>query len=85
MPEQPNVQRLLGLALRELRTAEGITQEELSMRTGVHATYVSDVERGARNPSWGALVKLLDGLAAGMGDLGAAYDRLANQSGAPQR
>jgi transcriptional regulator with XRE-family HTH domain len=76
MPDHPEVQRFLGLALKDLRARAAISQEELSRRTGVHPTYISDIERGARNPSWAALVKLVDGLEAGMGDLGVAYDRV---------
>ena len=79
MPDQRELQRALGLAVKELRAVDGITQEELSTRTGVHATYVSDIERGARNPSWGALARLVDGLTGGMAELGAAFDRLSEQ------
>jgi transcriptional regulator with XRE-family HTH domain len=69
-------QHNLGLAVKALRTNLGITQEELSNRTGVHPTYVSDVERGARNPSWATLVKLVHGLNATMAELGEAFDRI---------
>jgi transcriptional regulator with XRE-family HTH domain len=69
-------QQNLGLAVKALRTNLGITQEELSNRTGVHPTYVSDVERGARNPSWATLVKLVHGLNATMAELGEAFDRI---------
>ena len=42
---------LLGAAIRERRTVLRISQEELAMRCGLHRSYLSDVERGARNPS----------------------------------
>ena len=50
MATPPDVQRTLGVAVKEIRTApESLTQEELSGRTGVHPTYISDVE--ARVPA----------------------------------
>ncbi|HEX4838346.1 MAG TPA: helix-turn-helix transcriptional regulator [Solirubrobacteraceae bacterium] len=73
-PDQ--LQRNLGMAVKTLRSNLGITQEELSNRTGVHPTYISDVERGARNPSWAALVKLVHGMNATMAELGDAFDRI---------
>ena len=76
MATQDETQHNLGLAVKALRTDLGITQEELSNRTGVHSTYVSDVERGARNPSWATLVKLVHGMNATMAELGDAFDRI---------
>jgi transcriptional regulator with XRE-family HTH domain len=70
-------QLLLGRAVREVRKAQGLTQKQVAERTGVHVTYLSDVERGARNPSW----KVIASLAAGMGvptaDIAGRYDALA--------
>ncbi len=80
VPQHPGVHVVLGLALKEVRTARRITQEELSRRTGVHPTYISDIERGARNPSWDAVVKLADGLEAPMAELAAAFDRVRLRS-----
>jgi transcriptional regulator with XRE-family HTH domain len=37
--------------LRRLRHAAGWSQEEFADRAGIHRTYVSDLERGARNPT----------------------------------
>jgi two-component system, response regulator len=49
---------LLGNAIKSTRSALGISQEELAARAGLHRTYVSDVERGVRNPSIESVEKL---------------------------
>ena len=46
-----NLKTLLGHVIKSSRAALGISQEELANRAGLHRTYVSDIERGARNPS----------------------------------
>lgn len=55
---RPQLKTLLGNVIRRERAALGISQEELAARAGLHRTYVSDVERGARNPSLESVVKL---------------------------
>lgn len=40
-----------GAAVRERRRGLGLSQEQLGFRAGLHATYVSGVERGRRNVS----------------------------------
>lgn len=46
-----DVAAMLGATIRDRRIALHISQEELAIRSGLHRTYLSDVERGARNPS----------------------------------
>ncbi|MDB6170885.1 MAG: hypothetical protein JWL59_196 [Chthoniobacteraceae bacterium] len=53
---------LFGKAVREKRAVLGISQEELGDRAGLHRTYISDVERGARNVSLGSIDKLATAL-----------------------
>ncbi len=43
--------RRFGLALREARLKAGLTQEQLAHASGVHPTYVSQVERGLLSPT----------------------------------
>lgn len=48
----------LGAAIKRERSLLRISQEELAQRAGLHRTYVSDVERGTRNPSIESVQKL---------------------------
>jgi transcriptional regulator with XRE-family HTH domain len=73
---RPPAQVALGRALSALRGELGVTQEELSRRTGLHPTYISDVERGTRNPSFSTLVRWAHGLEVSLSRVAADYERL---------
>jgi transcriptional regulator with XRE-family HTH domain len=75
MASKTQIQERLGQAIKEVRAARALTQEEVSYRSGLHPTYISDMERGARNPSFRALVQLAEGLDVTLAEIGAAYDR----------
>src|ERR1044071_6503235 len=49
-------------AVKAWRSRLGISQEELAWRAGLHRTYVSDIERGARNLSLESIDKLAKAL-----------------------
>lgn len=53
---------MLGRAIRNRRYELKLSQEELAWRAGLHRTYVTDVERGARNLSLATIDKLADAL-----------------------
>jgi transcriptional regulator with XRE-family HTH domain len=53
---------LLGANVRKLRKAKGMSQEELALDAGMKRSYLSDLERGTRNPSIRALGRLADAL-----------------------
>lgn len=57
-----DVVEVLGANVRRYRKLAGISQEELSHRTGIKRTYISDLERGVRNPSVRALGRLAEAL-----------------------
>jgi CheY-like chemotaxis protein/DNA-binding transcriptional regulator YiaG len=53
-----DVKKNFGTSVRVRRKQLGISQEELAERAELHRTYVSDVERGARNVSLESIEKL---------------------------
>ncbi len=59
----------LGAAVRRLRGERGLTIEGLAFRADWHPTYVSEVERGVKSPSWGKLVALAAALGVSMVEL----------------
>jgi transcriptional regulator with XRE-family HTH domain len=64
-----DVRQRLAANLRRLRTERGWSQEEFADRAGIHRTYVSDLERGARNPTITIVERLAKGLKVRAGSL----------------
>ena len=52
----------LGLRIKELRGARGMTQEQLADHAGFFRTYMSRIETGAANPTFDALLILATAL-----------------------
>lgn len=51
-----------GQVLRDRRREIGISQEELAHESGLHRTYVSQLERGLKSPSLDAIAALAKAL-----------------------
>jgi transcriptional regulator with XRE-family HTH domain len=54
-----SIRQRLARNLRVLRSERGWSQEQLAFEAGMHRTYISDIERGARNPT----IEVVDRLA----------------------
>jgi transcriptional regulator with XRE-family HTH domain len=52
--------------LRSRRQAAGLSQEQLADRTGLHPTEISRLERAAREPRLGTMLRLAKGLDIGI-------------------
>ena len=52
----------VGRNLRLLRKQKGLSQEKLSFEAGLHRTYISDIERGKKNPTVKSLAKIAKAL-----------------------
>ncbi len=61
--------RCFAASVRKLRSALGISQEELAERADLHRTYIADLELGARNPTLLTIKKLAEGLGVSAADL----------------
>lgn len=57
-----NIQEQFGRKLRAHRLERGLSQEELAEASGLHRTYISGLESGARNPTIKIVVQLAKSL-----------------------
>ena len=57
-----DVVQLLGVNVRHHRKLKGMTQDQLAAAADMERSYVSDLERGTRNPSVLALGRLAKAL-----------------------
>ena len=71
------IEKRLGLSVKSWRSRLEIPQDELARRSGFNRSYISDVERGARNVSLRGLEKLADALGISMVTLFADMDNKA--------
>ncbi|MBQ6921398.1 MAG: helix-turn-helix transcriptional regulator [Bacilli bacterium] len=57
-----NILTQLGMRIRYLRKQKGLSQLDLSLEAEVNKNYISDLERGRRNPSILLLEKICKAL-----------------------
>lgn len=63
------IRQRLGRNVRRLREQKGWSQEKFAFEADIHRTYVSDIERGARNPTITVVDKLAMSLGVSFADL----------------
>ena len=76
MPRPPTPQHALGLAVKARRLELGLTQEAVALEGGLHQRWVSNVENGWRNPSYGSLRRLAAGLELSASELIARAEQI---------
>lgn len=60
---------ILGKEIARLRRRVGLSQEELAFRVDVHRTYISQLERGLKSPTFRVILKLSEALTITAGRL----------------
>lgn len=63
------ISKKVGQNIRDNRLKKGWTQEDLSFEADINKNYISDLERGERNPTLKILVKVADALDVELVDL----------------
>lgn len=64
-----DIRQRLAANLRKFRLEKGWSQEEFAHQADIHRTYVSDLERAARNPSIDIIERLAKTLGVRAGQL----------------
>jgi transcriptional regulator with XRE-family HTH domain len=75
MDERERALRVFSAHLKKLRETRELSQERLSELSGLNRNYVSDVERGRRNPCLFNIVKLAEALNVSPSELFRPFDK----------
>ena len=81
MPRRDDPQVGLGKAIRELRTEAGLSQEALGERAEIHPTWISHIESGRINPTWGNVRRIAMGLQVPLEQLAALAEEFERKPG----
>jgi transcriptional regulator with XRE-family HTH domain len=76
MPRRDDPQIGLGKAIRQLRKETQLSQEALGLRSDIHPTWISHLESGRINPTWGNVRRIAGGLEVSLPELAALAERL---------
>jgi len=64
-----NISILLGKRIRDIRISNKLSQEKLAELSGLHPTYIGQIERGEKNPTIDSIYKISSGLEMSVSDL----------------
>ncbi len=78
MDDEDNINKLFGQVLKKNRKKAGYSQEKFALKSDVHRTYISSVERGLKSPTLEIVNKLVAALDLTFGDFYRQVDSLNN-------
>ncbi len=81
MPRRNDPQIGLGRAIRKLRTEVELSQETLGLRSEIHPTWISHIESGRINPTWGNVRRIAAGLKVPLPELAALAEDFERKHG----
>ena len=64
-----DINKQLGMRIKYLRGLKNWSQEDLALEAGINKNYLSDLERGTRNPTVKALEKIANALGINLSEL----------------
>ncbi|MGI9088790.1 MAG: helix-turn-helix domain-containing protein [Chthoniobacterales bacterium] len=68
-PKKSPLLQGFGMNVRRLRSAAGLTQEAVARKAGLATPYVSNIERGVRNPSLRCIGRIAQAFGISVSDL----------------
>jgi len=81
MPRTDDPQLGLAKAIRKFRTDVGLSQERLGLQSEIHPTWISHIESGRVNPTWGNVRRIAAGLRVPLPVLAALAEDLERELG----
>jgi transcriptional regulator with XRE-family HTH domain len=81
MPRRDDPQIGLGKAIRTFRTEGELSQETLGHRAEIHPTWISHIESGRINPTWGNVRRIAKGLKVDLAQLAALAEEFERKLG----
>ena len=68
----------LGRAIHRVRVERGLSQEALAHGAGIHPTWISHLESGRNNPSWGTVRRICEVLDLRVSELAALAEEIGS-------
>jgi transcriptional regulator with XRE-family HTH domain len=84
MPRRNDPQIGLGKAIRTLREEKELSQETLGNEAEIHPTWISHIESGRINPTWGNVRRIAGGLDVPLEKLAALAEEFERELGGAQ-
>ena len=81
MPRRSDPQIGLGKAIRTLRNQAQLSQEALGEKAEIHPTWISHIESGRINPTWGNVRRLAAGLGVKLARLAELAEKFEREQG----
>lgn len=81
--EEPLWRDVLGAHLRQLRQERGETLQETAQRAGISMQYLSEIERGTKDPSSEMISAVAGALGEGLAEVTEAVSRTIRSSTTP--
>lgn len=75
MAPRTDPQVALGQAIRQTRTARGLSQEQVAHGADLHPTWLSHIEGGS-NPAWGTVRRIAAALEVEVSELASVAERI---------
>jgi DNA-binding XRE family transcriptional regulator len=70
----------LGMAIKQLRIEFQLSQETLGHRAEIHPTWISHIESGRINPTWGNVRRIAKGLRVPLQELAALAEEMERKA-----